>query len=413
MSQQSSLNRSILIYNPISGHGHLDSWNAMFVSIFLDAGWIVNILTPDKMDLLKRLQSKRQVNRANLNILNWDVLKPTLIQRAVGRIKRQLGIAQNQESDRADLDPRFLDPVEFAQRVNAAFEPSDASPSFVFNMYMDMYPGVSRRWNQFEEINNFPWAGIRFVPSEDLAESYYSQIALKGMCLLDSKVCEQLSHKYLDKVFEYLPDITETALPPVRTQLVQEIESKAHGRKIVFMGGTIGGNKNLVSWYQLITLADAQKYYFVQIGEILENNLTPEDLAALFTIQQNPPENLFIKAEYLPDEAMFNEIIQASDVIFAVYRNFKISSNMPGKAASFNKPILVAKGYLMGRRVEEYEIGLAVVENDVTAMRDALNQLISHGEQMKSRFEKYRRDFSPEALGKQLIPFIERCMTQA
>jgi hypothetical protein len=176
------------------------------------------------------------------------------------------------------------------------------------------------------------------------------------------------------------------------------------------MGGTIGGNKNLASWYRLIHQADAREFYFVQIGEMFEDTLTSEDVHELAKIKIQCPENLYIKLEYLLDEAMFNEVIQASDIIFAVYRNFKISSNMPGKAAAFRKPILVADGYLMGERVSQYGIGLTVPEHDVDAMLSAMTALAQTSESMENQFEFYRRDFSLQALGQHLITFLKKCM---
>jgi glycosyltransferase involved in cell wall biosynthesis len=401
---------SILLYNPISGHGHLDSWNAMFVSILLDAGWQVNALTPDAQDLLRRLKSKNQAFLERLHILDWNVLRSSFTQRVLGRLQRLIGIQTNHQDDTKDLDPRFLDPLEFARRINASIKKCKWQPSLVFNMYMDMYPIEGTRWKQFESLNKLSWAGIRFVPTSEQAEIYYKQSALKGICFLDESVCEQAQQTMPQKVFGYLPDITENALPLTESALVREIKEKARGRKIVFMGGTIGGNKNLASWYQLINQADPREFYFVQVGEMFEDTLTTEDALELAKIKNECPENLYIKLEYLPDEAMFNEVIRASDIIFAVYRNFKISSNMPGKAAAFNKPILVAEGYLMGGRVSKYGIGLTVAENDVGAMKSAISTLAHTSESMTSQFDAYRRDFSIQALSERYTDFLKKCM---
>ena len=68
---------------------------------------------------------------------------------------------------------------------------------------------------------------------------------------------------------------------------------------------------------------------------------------ATHSLLTSPPENFFSHTEYLPDETQFNAIINASDIIFAAYKDFTISSNMPGKAAAFDKPILVSTGYLL------------------------------------------------------------------
>lgn len=327
---------SILLYNPISGHGHLDSWNAMFVSILLDAGWRVNALTPDAQDLIRRLKSKNQASLEQLHVLDWNVLRPSFVQRVVGRLQRMFGIQSSNQENTKDLDPRFLDPLEFGRRINASIRKCKWRPSFVFNMYMDMYPSEGARWFQFESLNKLPWAGIRFVPTPEHSETYYKQSALKGMCFLDERVCDRAVRAMPQKKFGYLPDITENVLPKAESELVQVVKAKAKGRKIVFMGGTIGGNKNLASWYQLIDKANPREFYFVQIGEMFEDTLTTADVAELAKIKKASPENLYIKLEYLPDEAMFNEVIQTSDIIFAVYRNFKISSNMPGKAAAID-----------------------------------------------------------------------------
>ena len=402
---------SILLYNPISGHGHLDSWNVMFVSILLDAGWRVNALTPDAQDLISRLKSKNQASLEQLHVLDWNVLRPSFAQRVVGRLQRMLGIQFSTHDNIKDLDPRFLDPLEFARRINASIKKCKWRPSFVFNMYMDMYPSEDARWFQIESLNKLPWAGIRFVPTPEHSEIYYEQSALKGMCFLDESVCDQALRAMPQKAFGYLPDITENALPLTESALVCEIKNKARGRKIVFMGGTIGGNKNLACWYQLINQADAREFYFVQIGEMFEDTLTTADAAELAKIKKLCPDNLYIKLEYLPDEAMFNEVIQASDIIFAVYRNFKISSNMPGKAAVFNKPILVADGYLMGDRVSQYGIGLTVPEDDVDAMLTAISTLAHSSQSMANQFENYRRDFSIQALSQQLTGFLKKCMS--
>lgn len=409
-AQSKAILPSILLYNPISGHGHLDSWNAMFVSILLDTGWRVNALTPNPQDLIQRLKSKNQASLDRLHVLTWDVLRPSIIQRVLDRLQRMIGIQSSHQEDTKDLDPQFLDPLEFARRINASIRNCKWPPSFLFNMYMDMYPIEGTRWSRFDNLNKLPWAGIRFVPTEEFSEVYYSQFKLKGMCFLDESVCDRARNAISQKVIGYLPDITENALPKVQSALVQEIKKKAGDRKIVFMGGTIGGNKNLASWYQLINQADAREFFFVQIGEMFENSLSIDDQRELAFIKNKCPENLYIKLEYLPDESAFNEVIQASDIIFAVYRNFKISSNMPGKAAAFNKPILVADGYLMGNRVAEYGIGLTVLENDVSAMLTAINTLSNTANSFMSKFEAYRQDFSILALSQQFNEFLRKCM---
>ena len=85
---------------------------------------------------------------------------------------------------------------------------------------------------------------------------------------------------------------------------------------------------------------------------------------------------------------------------------------MPGKAAAFEKPILVAEGHLMGQRVKQYGIGLAVPENDVEQMYMGLQQLRQNQSNLKDNFEAYRKDFSAQALGKHLTAILHACITK-
>jgi hypothetical protein len=396
----------ILIYNPISGHGHLDSWNALFVSCLLKSGWHVLALTPDAADLHARLENKGLAHSPGLKILDWDVLRRSFVEKVVGRLQRLFTKQPFQKS--SDPEINYLSPLEFVQRVNKSLKRTSWKPDLVFNMYMDLYKTDQTSWEVFEAQSKFPWAGIRFVPKALPTEAYYRSASAFGMCFLDEQVCEKYKEILPDKAFSYLPDITETALPTSPSKLVQQIKNIAADRKIVFLGGTIGGSKNLYRWYELISRADANKWFFLQIGEVHENSLTEDDVSARNQILQNLPENLFIYPEYLQDEKQFNEIILLSDVLFAVYRDFKISSNMPGKAAAFNRPILVSDNYLMGARVVKYEMGCAVPQDDVSKMLGALTELVQPDrlQSLSKGFEAYRKDFSAEALRAKLDHFL-------
>jgi hypothetical protein len=291
-------------------------------------------------------------------------------------------------------------------------------------MYMDLYRPDELGWAPFAQVNKLPWAGIRFVPSPVLdattnaplapTEAYYQLPSLAGMCFLDEPLCQQYIERLPQKAFGYLPDITETSLPAQQSEVVTEIKRRAAGRKIVFLGGTIGSNKNLSRWFELIALANPSQWFFVQIGEVHEQNLSAEDLAGYQQALKAMPEHVHIKTEYLPDERVFNEVIAASDILFAVYRKFSISSNMLGKAAAFEKPILVAEGYLMGERVNQYQIGLAVPEENPKQMLEALEALAAPLEARTrgrtEHFAAYRHDFSHEALKARFFAFLEKAM---
>lgn len=437
----------------------------MFVAVLLQKGWTVLALTPDVPALLSRLEHKGLADAPGLGVLDysasaegfnwltmrshlqrawrwWDMFGDKYCYRRPGSetvpgmpllvkwrkrffqkvvpflfrashflyacLRRPLDTPESADVS-VDSEAGLLDPVEFALRVGAGLRRSPLKPDLVFNMYMDMYRSDSTSWNRFAAINKWPWAGIRFVPAELPREGYYDLPSLRGMCFLDESVCRAYQGAIPDKFFEYLPDITEATLPDEAGALAQEIKQRASGRKIVFLGGTIGRQKNLARWYELIALADPSKWYFVQIGEVHRATLTEEDIAALDKAATCPPENLFMKSEYLPDERAFNDIIRTSDIIYAVYKDFRISSNMLSKAAAFEKPILVADNYLMGERVRAYGIGKVAPQGDAGQIHDALLSM-DESTPPASSFERYRNDFGPNVLETHLGRFIEQCI---
>ena len=415
----------ILLYNPISGHGHLDSWNALFVGFLLEAGWQVASLGQAADDLRTRLAGQLLANHPNLRILEWRAPKRSFYQRVrskLFRMSRQLisDVITN-EVDAAklkNLEASYLQPHEFAQRVADATLQLGRKPSFVFNMYMDLYRDDQLGWRPFDEIHRIPWAGIRFVPSPTPpSEAYYRLQSLKGMCFLDEHVRQNYVKHLPQKVFEYLPDVTDTNLPVTESSFAIDIARRAADRKIVFMGGTIGDKKNLSQWYKLIGLANPAEWFFVQIGEVREQVLGSDDLSAYRRALLECPENLFLHAQYLPDERIFNEVIALSDIVFAAYHKFSISSNMPGKAAAFEKPILVSQGYLMGARVNQYQIGLTAPEDDAAQMLQALKILAqppaARSVALPEHFAAYRQDFSHDALKDKLFNFLDRAIALA
>lgn len=431
----------------------------MIVGLLLERGYRILVLTPDRKALESRLAQRELADHPMLHVLDWNAPRfqlnnppripklwhwwlsygksyadqypesrivpgmPTHIQ-----IKKRVFqiivpplyklsyafhslFSEKSQKQREDLeDPsemNYLEPVDMANRINAAIRKAPWRPDCLFNMYMDMYKTGIEHWRQFASVCRLPWSGIRFVPSDTPPpEGYYSLPSLRGVCFLDETVCRAYSASLSDKYFQHIPDITNAELSEHPCFLAEEILCRAAGRKIVFLGGSIVGKKNIARWIELIALADSKRWFFVQIGEIHGNTFSPEDTAAFERLVADPPENLLLYPYYLSDERDFNAIIRMSDIIFAVYRNFRNSSNMLGKAAYFEKPILVSDGYLMGDRVRRYGIGLAVPQDDVQAMVRALESL-TKGLIPPRNFAACRAAFDEQVAGDSLERFIE------
>lgn len=434
----------VLLYNPISNEGHLDSWHVLFIEIFLAAGWNVIPVTTDPKGLQLKLKHKNLWGHPCLvwtsdeepKVATFNSSAFHFSQRVLRQVER-LFESMAQREQRL-LAARFLDPEQFKEAVSNALDSCRVQVDLIFNMFVDGYLPNSPAWKHlvFDHSKRshqtsvhavtaaIPWVGLCITPEYEKRQgiqsqsplpllhdrpAYYSLSTYRGTCFLEEAAVDAYRNVFSNKQFAFLPDITETERLSEPNALVLEIKRRAAGRRIVFMGGSIGKQKNLSKWIALIFNVDPTQWYFVQVGRISLNNLTVEDTQALARVKQQPPENLYVHADYLPDETSFNAIIAASDVIFAVYRDFYRSSNMLSKAAYFEKPILVADQCLMGDRVIRYGIGLAVRSNSLQDMQAGLVAAVQLQE-LPRKFASYRADFNRVEFGRRLIDFATTCI---
>ena len=419
----------------------MDSWLELFIQILLKQEFCVLVITPDSKSLDYRLNQNGLDKHPFLQILSWkkilslqfyirkawdfwvyfgeryyygregsqivdgmsfgvqtkkkiyQMLVPSLF--SFSKYLRTLYRKIHPKSE--NLEETGLDPMEFAIRVEYGIKKAKWKPDFLLNMYMDIYKTDLSYWSRFASKCDLQWGGIRFVPPPEPLEGFYSLPSLRGMCFLDEAVSNTYSKQIPDKIFPFLPDITNPNLPKDNPSFLKEIHQKANGRKVVFLGGSIGGQKNISRWCEVVLLADPQKWFFLLVGEIHANTFKEEDTEAFNYLKKKQPENVYIISEYISDESIFNAFIKCSDIIFAVYRDFQLSSNMLGKSAFLEKPILVSDKYLMGERVRKYGIGIGVNENDsksILAGMETLSTMVLS----KDSFSAYREKFNAELL---------------
>lgn len=435
----SDTRRYVLLYNPISNEGHLDSWHVLFIKLLRQAGHSVIALSPEPANIVKKLkalgleqtealvvlatESPAPVSLASVRGVwrRWQTLSDkALYQRSWYRApiqvldravksahslyrqarQHQIRTAIEESANVSAIESAralTVDPKQFCDQVNRVLREYSGQVAVVLNMYVDAYATDRAAWANTNLWQETPWYGLCITPSGMPTAGYYTLPTYRGTYFLDEAVCATYQQQMPERTFEYLPDIADTSLPGAISSLAEGILERAANRKIVFMGGSIGKQKNLARWFDLIRLSNAKDWFFVQIGRLNHNNLLIEDQRALADIVKHPPENLWMQPEYLADERQFNEIISISSVIFAVYRDFGRSSNMLSKAAYFEKPILVAQGQLMGKRVDHYKIGLTVAQDSASSMHEGLLALDTI-ENIKDNFKLYRQDFNEAAM---------------
>jgi glycosyltransferase involved in cell wall biosynthesis len=302
-------------------------------------------------------------------------------------------------------------PANLTAAANLAFRQTRWKPDFMFSMYADIWMTNPRYWRREIDIP-VPWGGIRFIPFPKKAagrEGYFRNSNFRGLCFLDEAAVADYGQKHPEKVFEFVPDVANADLPISHLPLASEMRHLACGRKIVLLCGSIEGRKNVKMFCELAQLAPPNEFFLAIVGQVHSSTFTTDEKKLLSSFIEMKSSHTFFKDVYFEDERDMNAVIEAANIIFAIYRDFRISSNMLGKAAAFEKPILVAKDYLMGKRVEKYGIGRAIPPNDVQLAMAALIEL-NNVTELKENFKVFRDDFSINALQTRFLRFIERCI---
>jgi glycosyltransferase involved in cell wall biosynthesis len=170
------------------------------------------------------------------------------------------------------------------------------------------------------------------------------------------------------------PDFTDNTLPLSPPFLLTEMRARARGRPVIGSFGVMGKRKNTA-----LLLAYAEKHadlFFLVAGLVNLDWYPPEEREIICRAKRGELENVLLHDGFL-SEGDLNAFIQASDIIYAVYRDFPNSSNILTKAAVFKRPVVVADGFCMAERVRRYEIGKVIPQDDFHALDHAIRALLT------------------------------------
>lgn len=299
-----------------------------------------------------------------------------------------------------------------AEKVKAASQNVGVEPDLVFFNWLDNYFSYYLNGAIVDRIFPYPWSGLYFRPG--LLRFGERKLPLFGtplnhwsvaeaercqsLTLLDEYVVEDLKDK-LDKPVLAFPDLTDETPPDPNYELARKIREKANGRKIIGTVGSLSKRKGLLTLIEIANRSKDKDWLFIFAGR-LSMEMFNQDFDSDFTdeyltvkkLAEDPPENCFCYFDSIPDGAAFNAVIDACDVLFSAYENFKYSSNVLTKSAVMKKPLIVSDGYCMEKRVKQFGMGLSVPEGDVDRCIEALDRLLDPESpiSLPSDFESYR-----------------------
>lgn len=250
----------------------------------------------------------------------------------------------------------------------------------------------------FDRLLPYRWSGLlvqsalpRWQKGMPDVRPYLSSSHCLGIGVLNEYSADDL--KAFQPHVWCMPDFADLSIPDSSYPLLQTLRQRAGGRKIVSLLGSIGMRKGVTLLQQVIPLLPEDEYFFLIAGRSWLDETETTRLRSL----ESSRSNCLFSLERIPDEACFNALVAASDVIFAVYRNFTGSSNLLTKAAAFRRPVIVSRGACMGWRAEKYYIGRAIVETDANACRKAIADLCHD---TKDHTEAYNRYLQQHSLGR-------------
>jgi glycosyltransferase involved in cell wall biosynthesis len=234
-------------------------------------------------------------------------------------------------------------------------------------------------------------------------ECLFKHELLEKIFILDEEKVDVVAN-FSGKPVQYLPDITDCSVDDLDS-LPRQLGLEPKIRPIIGLLGHLRPSKGIREMISFARSTPDLDVTFLLAGSCRWEEFETEDVEYIKRAIDEDSRIVF-HPERIPSEASYNALVRASDVLWAVYRNCPHSSNTIAKAAFFEKPIVVADGYLMADRTRRYSLGVVVAENDATALRAAILPMLSDPAGWRSRnlprWEEFRRDHSNECFRESL-----------
>ena len=399
--------------------GHHPMYFTQFTASFLRSGANVIGLCPEPYAAMEDLRAA----------LGGDAVK---------EVRKRVHFHELPSGKRSFFNGRFEgDPLRTFLRWKSATDLladaeaiSGMRTDLVFFPYLDSYLRFLPFASIPELVMNRTWSGL-YLRNHHHGEKPSIKKALRmlakgddilrsrqcpGIGVLDERFIPQME-KLCSKPVIPFPDVTQTNLPDRESVLASRIRQAAAGRKVI---GIIGleRRKGFLTLLKTAELARQQKlpYYFVCAGTISLQQYTPDEREKIHSlvrsIEAGEIDNLHLDpaAGRIPDEADYNSLFTTFDVAWAAYEGFQGSSGTLSKAAAFEIPSLATAGECVGRRVEDYRMGLTISEGDAHRALEAITFLVNgtdrEGVALMPDYARYREDHSQARLDRILAELL-------
>ncbi len=292
----------------------------------------------------------------------------------------------------------------------------EASKIFVLFPYVDTYVYYDFNGETVDTVLNFPWYGM-WIQVKNCQEevklarlSFFNCKNCKGIGVLEDDKVEKLQSVFPLTTITLFPDIITETRTNKDYLLAKHFRAAANNRKIIGLLGRLNEDKGIINFLKTSIQAsnnNNQDYFFVLLGGGLFHS--QEFITLLNEASEN--ENNIIYLHSITKDEDFDSVFNECDIIYAAYRNFSFSSNTLAKAALYEKPVIVSSGFLMQQRVEKYQIGVAIEQDNPTETLFAIECLLKkqdlRGMPLAFEFKKFKSENSYEQFGMALHELIK------
>jgi glycosyltransferase involved in cell wall biosynthesis len=208
------------------------------------------------------------------------------------------------------------------------------------------------------------------------------QPLLEKIFMLDEDMMDTVA-EFSGKPTAFLPDVTDCSLDegeplPARLGLVPKT------RPVIGLLGHLRPSKGVAEMIEFALSEPGLNATFLLAGSCRWEEFPPEQEALIKRAVAEDPRVVFYP-ERIQDGSPYNSLVSACDVLWAIYRDCPHSSNTLSKAAFFERPVIVADGFLMARQTRQYALGEVVPEDDPAALRAALQPMLADPEGWRAR----------------------------
>ena len=400
--------KSIVVVDPF-WRGHHPTYMKLFSRVLLSLGHRVIAISPNPQEIMSDIKENAggQVDFEAFEV--QEPMTPVIPTSRFQKMKSTLNLWNAARSS-----------IENAVKITGR------SPDLVFFAWLDSYLGNHLSHYLVDRYFPYPWSGLYFHPSHLRIGQRFSPIRkgpldcdnilrspkCRSVAVLDEGIASKLELKLRHKSVIVFPDVADDSPVDLRYEDVVRINQLANERKKIGIIGGLAKRKGLLNLLNVAKCAQNENWFFIFAGRLVRSTFTANELAVIDDLKKNPLPNCFFSFSDIPDEPQFNALIKTCDLLYAVYDNFPHSSNILGKAALFDKPVIVANGFCMGERVKKFHLGLQIDGNDVKKTIDAIRSLLNASSSAlpdaeKPDFKGYREQHSRDRLSAVFKKLIE------